>query len=148
VGQVADCALTDSDHLLEDPAGFYRCQEDRLNQGEGCGPEGYPLGYAGKYAEIYMWEVYPEVGPEAQAFLEQNLLCLQSAFLEDTTTEMTCDEVAAAGFAAHPVCYLASGICGVPVEDQLAILFAVASEDMGLPGQAEAITEIAGLCAQ
>ena len=145
-GGSADCPLADPQAPTEDPAGFYRCHDARLNQGLGCGAEGYPLGFAAKYAERYMWEVRPAVGPEAQAFLDANLICLQTTFLADTTVEMSCGDVATAGFAAHPGCYLASDICSVPLEDQIAIMLAVDSEDMGHPGQAEAVAEIAAMC--
>ena len=141
-----DCPLADTDAPTEDPAGFYRCRDAQLNHGNGCGPDGYPLGFAAKYAEVYMWEVYPSVGQEAQAFLDANLLCLQSAFLEETSEDMTCAEVAEVGFESHPGCYLESGICGVPLVDQMAIVLSVEPMDMGHPSQQDAFVEIARMC--
>jgi hypothetical protein len=141
-----DCQIANQDGTLESPGSFYRCRDQQLNHGEGCGTEGYALAFAAKYAEVYMWDLYPQVGPEAQAFLDANLVCLQSTFLDETTPEMSCEEVAEAGFSAHLGCYLDSGICSVPLIDQIAIFLAVDPEDMTHPSQREALMDIALLC--
>ena len=143
-----DCALADIHNPRENPGDLYRCRDALLNGGKGCGPDGYPVAFAAKYAEIYMWAVYPELSVEGQRFLDANLICLQSAFREDTAVEMTCEQVAQAGFAAHPACYLSSGICDLDFRDRLKIFSAIQAEDLGRPGQSQAFGEIASNCAQ
>lgn len=141
-----DCPLADPDEPGLEPGSFYRCRDSQLNGGAGCGADGYPLAFAAKYAEIYMWEIYPDLGPEGRDFLDANLICLQGSFRADTTVEMSCAEVAEAGFAAHPPCYMSSGICDVPLSDQLSILLAVEWADLAHPSQVEAMAEIAEEC--
>lgn len=143
-----DCALADPADTTLDPGGFYRCEDAQLNGGEGCGPEGYPQAFAARYAEIYMWEVYPQVSERAQQFLDDNLICLQAAFAADTDPEMSCEQVAEAGFAAHPGCYMSSGICELELADKVAILVAIEEEDLGHPAQQAAFEEIAAACAE
>jgi len=85
-------------------------------------------------------------GQEAQDFLADNLICLQSAFLEETSEDMTCAEVAEVGFESHPGCYLKSGICNVPLADQFAIVLAVDLDDMNHPSQQDAFADVAVMC--
>ena len=143
----APCTTSDPADPDVDPGGTYRCMDPRLNGGEGCGEGGYPLGFAAKYADRYIWETRPTTGPEAQAFLAEVLVCLQERFLAEATPELSCEEVAANGFDSHVPCYLESGFCGVPLADQFRIFAAVDEEDLGRPGQQEAIDEISQECA-
>jgi len=141
-----DCPLTDPDDPTGLPGDPYRCRDSQLNGGAGCGEEGYPRDFGARYAEIYMGDIYPDVSQAGQDFLDANLLCLQQAFLDDTDPAMSCEEVAEAGFDAHPGCYLESGICDVPLADKLLILNAVEWADLFHWSQLEAFAAIATSC--
>jgi len=86
------------------------------------------------------------VSPQAQAFLDANLVCLQRAFLYETTEAMTCTEVADVSFAAHAPCYLDSGVCDLSFDDQLTIGNAVEFSDLLSWPQMEAFADIAAGC--
>ena len=145
-GPAPECPVADPFEPTIEPGELYRCRDAQLNEGQGCGDDGYPRGYAAKYAEIFMWDLYPDVSVAAQDFLDANLQCLQEAFLDDTSPEMSCSDVAEVGFAAHPDCYIESGICGVPLSDKLAILNAVELGDLFHSSQLEAFAQIAVAC--
>jgi hypothetical protein len=144
--RIAQCPLADESCLMEDPGGFYRCAEEIINQGAGCGEDGYLLGYAAKYAERYMWETYPQLSPAGQDFLDRNLLCLQKVFRDTVQADWTCSTVAEFGFKSHAACYLSSGICELSLTDRLTILMAVDTEDLNQPGQEEAFAQVADGC--
>jgi len=141
------CTVADGAALLDDPGGFYRCADGYVNGRKGCGEQGYPLGYGLKYAERFMWEIYPDVSEAGQVFLSRNLVCLQTAFKDGVDGAMSCDEVSKAGFAAHPGCYLDSGICDLPFADKAPIFLAVDAQDLAHPAQAGAIERIIEACA-
>jgi hypothetical protein len=144
--RIAQCPLVDEAWIMEDPGGFYRCADGILNKGAGCGADGYLLGYAAKYAERYMWEVYPELSATGQGFLDRNLLCLQGVFRDTVESDWRCEDVANFGFQSHVACYLDSGICELGLSDRLAILMAIDTEDLNQPGQDEAFSAIAVGC--
>lgn len=144
--RIAQCPLADESCLMEDPGGFYRCVEGLINQGNGCGEEGYLLGYAAKYAERYIWETYPTLSTEGQRFLDLNLLCLQTVFRDTVEENWSCERIAEFGFQSHAACYLSSGICELSLTDRLTILMAVDAEDLNQPGQEEAFAQVADGC--
>ena len=144
--RIAECPLVDEAWIMEDPGGFYRCADEILNKGDGCGEDGYLLGYAAKYAERYMWETYPQLSPAGQGFLDRNLLCLQTVFRDTVQADWACDAVAEFAFKSHADCYLSSGICEISLSDRLTILMAVDVEDLNQPGQDEAFSAIAEQC--
>ena len=144
--RIDQCPLANVTNTLEDPGDFYRCAEGIINQGAGCGNDGYLLGYAAKYAERYMWEVYPTLSNEGQRFLDLNLLCLQTIFRDTVEEDWSCDRIAEFGFQSHAACYLSSGICELSLAERLTILMAVDSEDLNQPGQEEAFAEVAEGC--
>lgn len=146
VPEPAPCTTSDVADPEADPGGTYRCMDPRLDGGRGCGDAGYPLGFAAKYADRYVWEVRPDTGPEAQAFLAEVLVCLQQRFLDGVDVDMSCEQVAEIGFASHVPCYVGSGFCAVPLADQFRIFAAVDEEDLGRPGQQEAIDAITEEC--
>ncbi len=141
-----ECAIADPSNPDMEPGDLYLCRDAQLNDGLGCGADGYAEAFGAKYAEIYMWEVYKDVSPTGQDFLDDNLVCLHNAFLVDTNPQMSCEEVAEAGFGAHPDCYLESGICDVPFLDKLVILGAVEYGDLFHWSQLEAFAQIATTC--
>jgi len=130
---------------------FYECADAHIAGGS-CSPQGYVIGFACKYADRYLAEVYPTLSPAGQTFLEEVYVCLQQAllpFVEDpeVAAATTCEAVAQAGFGAHVPCYMESGFCALPADDVLAIARAIDAEDLQNPLQQAATTDILAKCA-
>ncbi len=132
----------------EEADAWYRCVDGHLQGGAGCGPDGYLLGFGGKYARKYMLEVRPNLSEAGQAFLDHNLTCLEEALSAGMEAEPRCEDVSTLGFASHVPCYVESGFCELPLDDVLLIATAVEPEDQGLPEQAEAVAGIQAACAE
>lgn len=126
-----ECKPSSVEAATIDPGEPYRCADRYQNHGDGCGEDGYALGYGAKYAEKFMWETYETVEPETQAFLVRNLICLQERFIYDTTTEMTCDELWGLAIASHVDCYIESGVCELSTTELLKVFSTVDQEDIG-----------------
>jgi hypothetical protein len=128
------------------PGEPYRCADQYQNRGDGCGTDGYALGYGAKYAERFMWETYDIVEPATQDFLIRNLICLQESFIFDTTPEMTCQELSSHAFDSHIHCYLESGVCELSITDLFKILGTIDEQDMSSEDADAAIEGIFGQC--
>ena len=130
---------------------FYACADGWI-AGGACAPGDYVMGFACKYADLYLAEVYADLGPGGQAFLEGAFVCLQEALepyleSEEASAATTCEAIAEAGFGAHVPCYMAHGFCDLPSEDILAIAAAIDDEDLDNPLQQAAMLDILGRCA-
>tara|TARA_B110000037_G_scaffold210440_1_gene260797 strand:+ start:95 stop:586 length:492 start_codon:yes stop_codon:yes gene_type:complete len=141
-----ECEVTAPEEATLQPGEPYRCADSFQNHGDGCGSEGYALGYGAKYAEIFMWETYEIVEASTQEFLVQNLLCLQESFIFETDTSMTCSELWEHAFASHVGCYVTSGACDLPTTDLVRIFTAIDDQDMGSPEQNAATEAIWDQC--
>jgi len=141
-----ECPISTPEDATLNPGEPYRCADNFQNNSQGCGADGYALGYGAKYAEIFMWETYEIVEPSTQEFLVQNLICLQDRFIFDTTPQMTCDELWSHAFASHVECYIESGACDLPVVDLARIFASIEEQDMGSAEQNEAIEAISDHC--
>lgn len=125
---------------------YYRCLDSTLVGGEGCGAEGYPLGFGARYADRSFDETWDTLGPEGQAFFLAVSPCLQSRLAGSVTAASTCDEVWSAGFATHAGCYVESGFCDLPTDDLAAIVDSFDAETMELPEFADTLLEVAEAC--
>lgn len=125
---------------------FYQCLDDHTNDGDGCGQEGYALGFGGRYA-VRFWDVTrPAASPELATWLGEVGSCLQQALAEVVTTDMSCDEVREVGFGTHAACYLDTGFCALTLEDQLAVLGTIDEADQGLPEVLESMRLVLAGC--
>mgnify|MGYP003334875752 CR=1 FL=1 len=141
-----DCAYATPDGPPTDADAWYACVDERVQDGDGCGEDGYLLGFGGKYAERYMVEVRPELTPAGQAFLDDNLVCLQETLAGALPDDPDCATIEAEGFASHVPCYEADGFCDLPLEDVVKIAAAVDPDDQGRPEEEAAIAEIQEWC--
>lgn len=143
-----DCRYASPDDPPEDADAWYSCVDQRVQDGEGCGADGYLLGFGGKYAERYMVDVRPELSEAGQAFLDGVLVCLQEGLAAGMSDDPTCAEIETAGFGAHAPCYAANGFCDLPIEDVARIAAAIDAEDQGVPAEQEAIEAIQAQCSE
>lgn len=146
IPQPADCAPAAPDDLLQRRGDYYRCVDRGLAGGEGCGPEGYPLGYGARYADRFVDEIHSALSVDGQRFLEATGACLQQRMAGWITAGSSCGEVWATAFEDHPGCYLESGFCALSLSDALIVSAAVEPEDLELPEQQAQVEAIAQGC--
>lgn len=125
---------------------YYDCLEASLADGEGCGPDGYPLGYGGKYAERFVTEARPRLSPEGRAWLDDVLVCLQEALAARLDDDSTCDDAWRAGFDTHPACYVDAGFCELSLDDVLVVGTTIDPVDLSLPDQQAQVEAVNRLC--
>lgn len=141
------CAPRAADSDDDDVLGFYQCVDAHLAGGEGCGAEGYPLGFGGRYGQRY-WDEAPDHLSEAGvAWIHRVAACLQVALVEAVDATSTCDEVRAAGFASHDGCYLDTGFCELSLADQLWVVSIVDPADRERPEVQAMMTSVLDGCA-
>lgn len=100
---------------------YYRCLDTTLLGGAGCGAEGYPLGFGGKYADRSFDETWFDLTAAGQDFFLAVAPCLQERLAAEVSAGSSCAQVWDAGFGAHAACYVDSGFCALPAEDVLVI---------------------------
>jgi hypothetical protein len=108
---------------------FYSaCLEARFH----CGPSGYPLGYGLRYCDAFA-AVRGRFSAAGQAWIGTVMLCLQDALVPYETGAEPVDGCAAlkeAAFATHPVCYVRSGVCTLPVADWEVLVHTIGLEQL------------------
>ena len=143
----ADCAPATPHDIRARHGDYYRCLDTTLVGGEGCGPEGYPLGFGAKYADRSFEETWYTLGPEGQAFFLAVSPCLQARLHDDLRADATCDEVWSAGFATHASCYVDSGFCTLPAADLVVIASMFDADVVDLPEFKTQIADVLAACA-
>jgi hypothetical protein len=107
------CPTTQPNGIPGNEAAFYECAEQWVNQGEGCGTEGYLLGYGGRYAKrFYNW-TRPRMTSWGRPFIDGTLVCLQQDLQSEISVASSCDTIRAVAFSQHPDCYLENGFCKI-----------------------------------
>src|SRR5690349_5445139 len=56
---------------------FYLCAEPFADFGNGCGPDGYLLGYGTKYSQRFYNHTRPQMSARGQRWIDDVLVCLQ-----------------------------------------------------------------------
>ncbi|MCX5748177.1 MAG: hypothetical protein NT062_37440, partial [Proteobacteria bacterium] len=97
---------------------YYRCREAEA----ACGSDGYYLGFGYAYCLRYLEVTTPRLSAAGQRFLHDVRPCLMNVMEAEIPTTASCADVAQAGFASHPRCYLMTGFCDLPLSDWLLIL--------------------------
>ncbi len=115
---VDDCALCD----------YYRCREAL----QPCGPDGYLLGYVGKYCDRFARVTEPRVSERAAAWLQRVRRCLVEYLEAEVSYDATCDEVWRRGTDSHATCYVETGFCDLRPTDWLAIIHTIDTGDVPL----------------
>ena len=127
------CSPRTPDSTDDDVLGFYACVDAQLVGGAGCGDDGYPLGFGGRYGQRY-WDGAPTaLSPEGQAWVARVASCLQVSLLDAIDRDTPCDAVWALGFGTHDACYVDTGFCALPVADQLWVFSQIDEVDRARP---------------
>lgn len=107
------CPTTEPNSIPGNEAAFYECADQWVNQGEGCGTEGYLLGYGAKYAKrFYNW-TRPRMTSWGRPFIDGTLVCLQQNLQSEISVATSCDTIRAVAFGQHPDCYVENGFCEI-----------------------------------
>ncbi|MEQ1505854.1 MAG: hypothetical protein ABMB14_26705 [Myxococcota bacterium] len=142
----AACVPASEAEILERRGDYYRCLDRTLQDGAGCGPDGYPLGYGAKYADRYFDDAYPRLTDAGQAFFRAVSPCLQERMAAEVAPDWTCAEVWDHGFDTHLGCYLDAGFCGIPGSDVVEIAGVLDPEDSALPEVADLFVALTEAC--
>ena len=143
----ADCPVATPDDVQDTRGDWYRCADATLAGGDGCGPDGYLLGFGAKYADRAFDESFDQMGPAGRSFYLLVAPCLQARVAATLRADTACEDVWDVGFGIHAGCYVDSGFCTLPPADLLT-LAALFDPDVGqLPEFQAQMTEVATLCA-
>jgi hypothetical protein len=108
---------------------FYACREAAS---DGCGPQGYYLGFAEKYCVRLLQALRPRLSPAGQRFLDGGRDCLMRFVDTELAPKTACDEVQARAIASHVACYRDNGFCALPLADKWMLLNTVDPADVDL----------------
>lgn len=122
---------------------FYTsCAEETLH----CGSDGYPVRYGAKNCGRFVHNL-GAFSPSGQAWVWRVMTCLQRALVEPVgRCGATCQVIEDAAFASHPVCYVDSGVCDLPLQDLVEIVVTVNTDLFAGPAL-EQVFKTAGGCA-
>ncbi|KAJ6437720.1 stanniocalcin family domain-containing protein [Purpureocillium lavendulum] len=101
---------------------FYTtCAEATLH----CGPDGYPIRYGAKNCGRFVQNL-DAFSSAGKAWIWRTMTCLQRALVEPVgRCGATCQAIEDTAFASHPVCYVDSGVCDLPLRDLVEIVVTV-----------------------
>jgi hypothetical protein len=119
------CAIPDPAHIAGHDSEFYRCADVAANDGQGCGDDGYLLGYGAKYAERFYRVTRPRMSARGQRWIDDVLVCLQRTLQGGIDTSTSCQDIRTIAFDSHPVCYVDAGFCSLSVLDVLQVLWTI-----------------------
>lgn len=143
----ADCVVATPEDVRDRRGDWYRCLDTKLAGGDGCGPDGYPLGFGAKYADKSYDEVWDRMSADGQAFLLGVGPCLQERLAAEVTAGTTCGAVWDLGFGTHAACYVDAGFCDLGPADLLAVAEMIEEDAAALPELQEQFTEVSAACA-
>jgi hypothetical protein len=130
VDPVQACPIPDSPAAISGhESDFYRCVDDIVLDGAGCGDAGYLLGYGARYAERFYRVTRPRMSARGQHWIDDVLVCLQHELQSGIDAGATCAEIRTTGFDSHPRCYVDSGFCRLPFLDVFHIVTTVDLRD-------------------
>jgi hypothetical protein len=120
--QVSSSTPSECSNPQPNNCNFYAlCIESRYH----CGPTGYPIGYGQYYCDKFVMDA-SLLSPEGQTWMTNVMLCLQRDLvpyvLGAAQGFSDCQALENFAFSTHPVCYVDSGLCALPVTDWEAIV--------------------------
>ncbi|KAF5334240.1 hypothetical protein D9758_017093 [Tetrapyrgos nigripes] len=139
--QPRQLTLTISTNCSSPPPQTCTFYADCLEPAFHCGPEGYPLGFGGKFCTKFSLNA-ARLSPQGQEWLYTTMHCLQVALVpmlqahdsesegSSSSTSMTtprsdsdaCKNLEKEAFSTHAPCYLSSGFCKLSLADRVVIV--------------------------
>jgi len=129
IDAVRACPIPEVDTIPGHESEFYRCAELHADGGQGCGPDGYLIGYGARYAERFYQRARPRMSPRGRQWIDDVLVCLQRTLRESIDASTSCEEIRDIAFDSHPICYVDAGFCRLPVLDVLHVVWTIDASD-------------------
>jgi hypothetical protein len=129
VDPVQACPIPAAGDIAGHEADFYRCVDDVIEGGAGCGGDGYLLGYGARYAERFYRVTRPRMSARGQRWIDDVLVCLQEELQAGIDAGTSCDDVRTIAFDSHPGCYVDAGFCTLPILDVLQVVWTIDVRD-------------------
>jgi hypothetical protein len=129
VDPVQACPIPAGGAIAGHEADFYRCVDDVVGDGAGCGNDGYLLGYGARYAERFYRVTRPRMSARGQRWIDDVLVCLQEELQVGIDASTGCDDIRSIAFDSHPGCYVGAGFCTLPLVDVLQVVWTIDVRD-------------------
>jgi hypothetical protein len=129
VDPVQACPIPATGAIAGHEADFYRCVDGVVAGGDGCGGDGYLLGYGARYAERFYQVTRPRMSGRGQRWIDDVLVCLQQELQDSIDADSGCDDIRTIAFDSHPGCYVDAGFCRLPVLDVLQVVWTIDVRD-------------------
>jgi len=126
---IATCPIPDANAIPGHESVFYLCAETVADGGQGCGPDGYLLGYGTKYSQRFYKNARPRMSARGQAWIDDVLVCLQHDLRAAIDASTSCDDIWNIAFDSHPQCYLDAGFCTLSPFDIAQVVFTIDAKD-------------------
>lgn len=106
-----------------------------------CGASGYAIGYGLKNCNNFMQRL-SHFSPAGQAWIFAVMTCLQKFLIGGPLVQcgLTCGKLKDAAFGSHPGCYVASGVCDLPVGDWVQLVITIRADLLTLDTLKQAVT--------
>jgi hypothetical protein len=127
---VGACPIPDVNHIPGNESVFYLCAEQHADFGNGCGPDGYLIGYGTKYSQRFYKQARPRMSTRGQKWIDDVLVCLQHDLREAIDETTSCDDIWSTAFDSHPACYLESGFCTLSPFDIAQVVWTIDAKDI------------------
>jgi len=145
-GTIASCPIPSVDTIAGNANSFYLCADERSNFGDGCGDDGYLLGYGAKYADRFFNRTRRHMTRTGRRWIDDVLVCLQHSLRDTITEEASCPDIRTNAFDSHPKCYVDNGFCTLPVWDILNVVWSVDLTDFASADAARQLVHTAAAC--
>ncbi len=110
-------------------ADFYQCAEPSADGSNGCGPDGYLIGYGTRYARRFYEVTRPRMSARGQRWIDDVLVCLQRDLRDSIDSTTSCDDIWTTAFDSHPACYVGAGFCTLSPFDIAQVVLTVDAKD-------------------
>jgi len=105
---------------------YYRCRE-RTAQ---CGPDGYLLGYVGKYCDRFSTVTETRLSDAGAQWMRGVRRCLVDVLDSQTGADDSCETIEQVGIDSHAECYVGAGFCQLSLTDWFAIIHTIDAFDI------------------
>jgi hypothetical protein len=143
---VKACAIPEKGNIPGHESEFYECAESFADFGQGCGPDGYLLGYGTRYARRFHQVTRPGMSTRGQRWIDDVLVCLQRDLRSAIDESTSCDAIWEIAFDSHPACYVEAGFCTLSPTDLLKVVWSIDAREWFAGDAARQAVETARQC--
>lgn len=106
-----------------------------------CGSSGYAIGYGLRNCNKFMQRL-SHFSAAGQAWIFRVMTCLQKFLINGPLQRCTldCSSLKSDAFGSHPICYVNSGVCDLPISDWLQLVITIRDDLLTLDTLKQAVT--------